>query len=108
MQLYARRHFFFPPLNIEEYNDRVTAVVRCEAQVCDLPISCRYGRFFIFKKKMSILEVLKHVTFFDYVYIIFTLKMHVLQVCFVCPGCHSILLKLEECCLLSFPSNCFI
>jgi ribonuclease-3 family protein len=33
MQLYARRHFLFPPLNIEEYNDRVTAVVRCEAQV---------------------------------------------------------------------------
>ncbi|XP_021902957.1 uncharacterized protein LOC110818393 isoform X3 [Carica papaya] len=31
-ELYARRHFFFPPLNIEEYNDRVTAVVRCEAQ----------------------------------------------------------------------------
>lgn len=33
MQLYARRHFLFPPLNIEEYNDRVMAVVRCEAQV---------------------------------------------------------------------------
>lgn len=32
-QLYARRHFLFPPLSIEEYNDRVTAVVRCEAQV---------------------------------------------------------------------------
>ncbi|XP_010242205.1 PREDICTED: uncharacterized protein LOC104586616 isoform X2 [Nelumbo nucifera] len=31
-ELYARRHFLFPPLNIEEYNDRVTAVVRCEAQ----------------------------------------------------------------------------
>ncbi|KAI3455550.1 hypothetical protein Pfo_012213, partial [Paulownia fortunei] len=31
-QLYARRHFLFPPLNIEEYNDRVMAVVRCEAQ----------------------------------------------------------------------------
>nr|XP_043624353.1 mini-ribonuclease 3 isoform X2 [Erigeron canadensis] len=30
--LYARRHFLFPPLNIEEYNDRVMAVVRCEAQ----------------------------------------------------------------------------
>lgn len=33
VQLYARRHFLFPPLNIEEYNDRVMAVVRCEAQV---------------------------------------------------------------------------
>ncbi|KAK7261724.1 hypothetical protein RIF29_28042 [Crotalaria pallida] len=31
-ELYARRHFLFPPLGIEEYNDRVTAVVRCEAQ----------------------------------------------------------------------------
>lgn len=34
MQIYARRHFLFPPLSIEEYNDRVRAVVRCEAQVC--------------------------------------------------------------------------
>lgn len=33
MQLYARRHFLFPPLNIEEHNKRVMAVVRCEAQV---------------------------------------------------------------------------
>lgn len=24
----------FPPLSIEEYNDRVMAVVCCEAQVC--------------------------------------------------------------------------
>ncbi|XP_010534900.1 PREDICTED: uncharacterized protein LOC104810344 [Tarenaya hassleriana] len=31
-ELYARRHFLFPPLSIEEYNDRVRAVVRCEAQ----------------------------------------------------------------------------
>ncbi|KAL8122798.1 uncharacterized protein LOC141717558 [Apium graveolens] len=31
-ELYARRHFLFPPLNIEEYNDHVMAVVRCEAQ----------------------------------------------------------------------------
>ncbi|KAK4427331.1 Mini-ribonuclease 3 [Sesamum alatum] len=31
-ELYARRHFLFPPLNNEEYNDRVMAVVRCEAQ----------------------------------------------------------------------------
>ncbi|KAE9467916.1 hypothetical protein C3L33_00177, partial [Rhododendron williamsianum] len=30
--LYARRHFLFPPLNIEEYNNRVMAVVRTEAQ----------------------------------------------------------------------------
>ncbi|KAI7987280.1 Protein ROS1C [Camellia lanceoleosa] len=28
--LYAMRHFLFPPLNIEEYNDRVMVVVRCE------------------------------------------------------------------------------
>ncbi|KAL0900183.1 hypothetical protein Bca101_084144 [Brassica carinata] len=32
LQLYARRHFLFPPLSIEDYNDRVRAVVRCEAQ----------------------------------------------------------------------------
>ncbi|XP_062087676.1 uncharacterized protein LOC133794462 [Humulus lupulus] len=31
-ELYARRHFLFPPLSIEEFNDRVMAVVRCEAQ----------------------------------------------------------------------------
>lgn len=31
-ELYARRHFLFPPLSIEEYNDRVMAVVRCESQ----------------------------------------------------------------------------
>ncbi|XP_022891347.1 uncharacterized protein LOC111406261 isoform X6 [Olea europaea var. sylvestris] len=31
-ELYARRHFLLPPLNIEEYNDRVMAVVRCETQ----------------------------------------------------------------------------
>ncbi|KAJ0263988.1 Ribonuclease III family protein [Hirschfeldia incana] len=31
-ELYARRHFLFPPLSIEDYNDRVRAVVRCEAQ----------------------------------------------------------------------------
>eukprot|EP00262_Sarcandra_glabra_P010302 TRINITY_DN2540_c0_g1_i1.p1 TRINITY_DN2540_c0_g1~~TRINITY_DN2540_c0_g1_i1.p1 ORF type:complete len:229 (+),score=36.72 TRINITY_DN2540_c0_g1_i1:39-725(+) len=31
-ELYARRHFLFPPLSIDDYNDRVIAVVRCEAQ----------------------------------------------------------------------------
>ncbi|KAK9734520.1 hypothetical protein RND81_04G145200 [Saponaria officinalis] len=31
-ELYARRHFLAPALNIEEFNDRVMAVVRCEAQ----------------------------------------------------------------------------
>uniref|UniRef100_A0A2P2JYF3 Uncharacterized protein LOC105114340 n=1 Tax=Rhizophora mucronata TaxID=61149 RepID=A0A2P2JYF3_RHIMU len=31
-ELYSRRHFLSPPLKIEEYNDRVMAVVRCEAQ----------------------------------------------------------------------------
>ncbi|XP_065865072.1 uncharacterized protein [Euphorbia lathyris] len=31
-ELYARRHFLFPPLSIEEYNSRVMAVVRSEAQ----------------------------------------------------------------------------
>ncbi|KAI9397431.1 hypothetical protein POPTR_003G038400v4 [Populus trichocarpa] len=31
-ELYARRHFLFPPLSLEEHNDCVIAVVRCEAQ----------------------------------------------------------------------------
>ncbi|XP_068648479.1 uncharacterized protein [Aristolochia californica] len=31
-ELYARRHFLFPPLNMDEYNERVMEVVRCEAQ----------------------------------------------------------------------------
>ncbi|KAK9101287.1 hypothetical protein Scep_024717 [Stephania cephalantha] len=31
-ELYARRHFLFPPLSIDEYNERVMAIVRCEAQ----------------------------------------------------------------------------
>ncbi|KAK4267322.1 hypothetical protein QN277_024117 [Acacia crassicarpa] len=31
-ELYARRHFLFPPLSIEDYNNRVMALVRCEAQ----------------------------------------------------------------------------
>ncbi|XP_072981192.1 uncharacterized protein [Typha angustifolia] len=31
-ELYARRHFLFPPLSINEYNERVMKVVRCEAQ----------------------------------------------------------------------------
>ncbi|KAG0503511.1 hypothetical protein HPP92_003583, partial [Vanilla planifolia] len=31
-ELYARRHFLFPPLNINEYNGRVMKVVRCESQ----------------------------------------------------------------------------
>ncbi|KAG1335419.1 mini-ribonuclease 3 [Cocos nucifera] len=31
-ELYARRHFLYPPLSINEYNERVMKVVRCEAQ----------------------------------------------------------------------------
>ncbi|CAN6442000.1 unnamed protein product [Victoria cruziana] len=31
-ELYARRHFLFPPLSLDEYNSRVMAVVRCETQ----------------------------------------------------------------------------
>ncbi|KAF8400991.1 hypothetical protein HHK36_014294 [Tetracentron sinense] len=31
-EVYARRHFLSPSLSIEEYNNRVMAVVRCEAQ----------------------------------------------------------------------------
>lgn len=42
MQLYARRHFLFPPLSIEEFNDRVMAVVRCEAQVCQVLLNLMF------------------------------------------------------------------
>ncbi|KAJ3701415.1 hypothetical protein LUZ61_005120 [Rhynchospora tenuis] len=31
-ELYARRHFLYPPLSINEYNERVMKVVRCESQ----------------------------------------------------------------------------
>ncbi|CAA7397271.1 unnamed protein product [Spirodela intermedia] len=31
-ELYARRHFLFPPKSIDVYNERVMAIVRCEAQ----------------------------------------------------------------------------
>ncbi|XP_008805783.2 mini-ribonuclease 3 isoform X2 [Phoenix dactylifera] len=31
-ELYARRHFLYPPLSINEYNERVMKVVCCEAQ----------------------------------------------------------------------------
>ncbi|KAK1310754.1 hypothetical protein QJS10_CPA08g00495 [Acorus calamus] len=31
-ELYARRHFLFPPSSIDVYNDRVMAIVRCESQ----------------------------------------------------------------------------
>ncbi|KAJ6840440.1 uncharacterized protein M6B38_309620 [Iris pallida] len=31
-ELYARRHFLFPPMSINEYNERVMKVVRCESQ----------------------------------------------------------------------------
>ncbi|XP_020517321.1 uncharacterized protein LOC18424544 isoform X3 [Amborella trichopoda] len=31
-EFYARRHFLFTPLSIDEYNARVMAIVRCESQ----------------------------------------------------------------------------
>ncbi|KAJ3694099.1 hypothetical protein LUZ60_009579 [Juncus effusus] len=31
-ELYARRHFLYPPLSVNEYNSRVMKVVRCESQ----------------------------------------------------------------------------
>ncbi|KAK1567689.1 hypothetical protein Q3G72_015219 [Acer saccharum] len=33
-ELYVRRHFLLLAQSIEEYNDHVTVVVRCEAQRC--------------------------------------------------------------------------
>ncbi|XP_062087675.1 uncharacterized protein LOC133794461 isoform X3 [Humulus lupulus] len=58
-ELYARRHFLFPPLSIEEFNDRVMAVVRCEAQdaVLQKLLSDNYlsqqERSFFFLKNIS-------------------------------------------------------
>ncbi|KAF3326882.1 Mini-ribonuclease 3 [Carex littledalei] len=31
-ELYARRHFLYPPLSINQFNERVMKVVRCESQ----------------------------------------------------------------------------
>ncbi|KAM7480548.1 hypothetical protein LguiA_028761 [Lonicera macranthoides] len=58
-ELYARRHFLFPPLNIEEYNDRVMAVVRCEAQDALLQKLTRDN--FLLKKERDILRWGKNV-----------------------------------------------
>uniref|UniRef100_A0A0E0DPU0 RNase III domain-containing protein n=1 Tax=Oryza meridionalis TaxID=40149 RepID=A0A0E0DPU0_9ORYZ len=43
-ELYARRHFFFPPLSINDYNKRVMDVVKCESQ--DLLLNKLLGRRF--------------------------------------------------------------
>uniref|UniRef100_A0A453E555 RNase III domain-containing protein n=8 Tax=Triticinae TaxID=1648030 RepID=A0A453E555_AEGTS len=44
-ELYARRHFFFPPLSINEYNKRVMDVVKCESQ--DLLLNKLLGEDFL-------------------------------------------------------------
>lgn len=34
MQLYVRRHYFFPPSRLTTYYEGVSAEVRAESQVC--------------------------------------------------------------------------
>ncbi|KAK6914767.1 Ribonuclease III domain [Dillenia turbinata] len=58
-ELYARRHFLFPPLDIEEYNDRVMAVVRCEAQ--DMLLQKLLDDNFLLEEERSVLRWGKNV-----------------------------------------------
>ncbi|XP_051223279.1 uncharacterized protein [Lolium perenne] len=53
-ELYARRHFFFPPLSINEYNKRVMDVVKCEAQ--DLLLNKLLGEDFLTEEERDILR----------------------------------------------------
>ncbi|XP_043718517.1 uncharacterized protein LOC122666569 [Telopea speciosissima] len=53
-ELFARRHFLFPPLNIEEYNARVMAVVRCEAQ--DALLKKLLGDDFLLEEERDVLR----------------------------------------------------
>uniref|UniRef100_A0ACD5VT86 Uncharacterized protein n=1 Tax=Avena sativa TaxID=4498 RepID=A0ACD5VT86_AVESA len=53
-ELYARRHFFFPPLSINEYNKRVMDVVKCEAQ--DLLLNKLLGEDFLTQEERDILR----------------------------------------------------
>uniref|UniRef100_A0A0A9DJT1 RNA binding protein, putative n=1 Tax=Arundo donax TaxID=35708 RepID=A0A0A9DJT1_ARUDO len=53
-ELYARRHFFFPPLSINEYNKRVMEVVKCESQ--DLLLNKLLGEEFLTQEERDILR----------------------------------------------------
>ncbi|GJN32138.1 hypothetical protein PR202_gb20616 [Eleusine coracana subsp. coracana] len=53
-ELYARRHFFFPPLSINEYNKRVMEVVKCESQ--DLLLNKLLGEDFLTQEERDILR----------------------------------------------------
>ncbi|XP_039846113.1 mini-ribonuclease 3-like [Panicum virgatum] len=53
-ELYARRHFFFPPLSINEYNKRVMDVVKCESQ--DLLLNKLLGEDFLTQEERDILR----------------------------------------------------
>ncbi|KAL6626917.1 hypothetical protein ACP70R_030643 [Stipagrostis hirtigluma subsp. patula] len=53
-ELYARRHFFFPPLSINEYNKRVMDVVKCESQ--DLLLNKLIGEDFLTQEERDILR----------------------------------------------------
>uniref|UniRef100_A0A0D9XQM8 RNase III domain-containing protein n=1 Tax=Leersia perrieri TaxID=77586 RepID=A0A0D9XQM8_9ORYZ len=53
-ELYARRHFFFPPLSINDYNKRVMDVVKCESQ--DLLLNKLLGEDFLTQEERDILR----------------------------------------------------
>ncbi|XP_040384752.1 uncharacterized protein LOC102706045 [Oryza brachyantha] len=53
-ELYARRHFFFPPLSINDYNKRVMDVVKCESQ--DLLLNRLLGEDFLTQEERDILR----------------------------------------------------
>ncbi|CAL9767673.1 unnamed protein product [Musa acuminata subsp. burmannicoides] len=53
-ELYARRHFLYPPLSINEYNERVMKVVRCEAQ--DLLLKKLLDEDFLTEEERDILR----------------------------------------------------
>lgn len=53
-ELYARRHFFFPPLSINDYNKRVMDVVKCESQ--DLLLNKLLGEEFLTQEERDILR----------------------------------------------------
>lgn len=59
-ELYARRHFLAPALHIEEYNDRVMAVVRCEAQ--DALLQKLINEDFLSEEERDVLRWGKNIT----------------------------------------------
>ncbi|OAY85496.1 Mini-ribonuclease 3 [Ananas comosus] len=59
-ELYARRHFLFPPLSINEYNERVMKVVCCEAQ--DVLLKKLLAEDYLTEEERDILRWGKNIT----------------------------------------------